>query len=1086
MAPPRHDRLAFAASLGLAALIVASGYAAVSYRDAIHWVDHTLEVQRAASEWNIGLLEAEVSARDYVLSGLPSVPAPYQAALVLERTRAAMTRVLVSDNPLQIQNVEAADRDAREAVDTFAELVTLSSAGHRDEALALVTAGRSRQRVEAFGADVQRIDEEEDRLLAERRPRSSLLAPLTFGGGALLAFTSVALLASSWKLQRRRTELSERLIREARQRLETLSDVASALATVRSRSQVAAVVVDRGMRAAGADTCTLYMLDDTGTVLELIGERGVAPEVVEKIRRITETAGSPGTFATLRSGRALWAENDRDYAAIFPGLAATKAQGRRARAFWSMPLVVEGRPVGLLGMGFYQPRTFAPEEKTFIETFTQQCAQALVRAAYLEGEDEAQMRFATTLRSIGDGVIATDPEGLVTFMNVVAEQLTGWSGNEARGRQLDEVFPIFSEQTGEIAESPVAKVLREGTVVGLANHTVLRPRQGAKIPIHDSAAPIRDASDRLFGVVLVFRDATAEKHEQAQREFLARAGEALVSSLDYRAILGTVARFAVPELADWCAIAIKEPGDDASQQVAVAHVDPGKVAFARELGERYPPDPRASTGVPEVIRTGKSELYTEIPAAVLEAGARDAEHLRMIRELRLESAMVVPLRGRAGTLGAMTFVFADSGRRYTEADLAFAEDFARRAAMAIENARTMSEVETGREREHALRREAEVANRAKDEFLATVSHELRTPLNAILGWTVTLRSRKPDPEFDRPLAIVERNARAQAKLIEDVLDVSRIISGKLSLNLGPTNVAEAIQASVETVTPAADAKDIALSVDVEDGPLTISADGERLQQVVWNLLTNAVKFTPKGGKVSVSGSRESSDIVIRVSDSGEGMRPEVLPVVFEPFQQADASTTRRHGGLGLGLAIVKHLVTAHGGTIQVSSDGVGKGATFVVRLPARLVVPAVGSPVTRTGERPVPRLDGLRLLVVDDEDDARMLVGAVLSEQGAEVHMVSSAAEALAKLPLFKPDVVVSDIAMPQTDGYSLIRKIRALPPELGGRTPAVALTAYARSEDARLAYAAGFQMHVAKPIEPVELAMVVANLGGRSLDPPA
>jgi PAS domain S-box-containing protein len=832
MAPPRHDRLALAASLGLAALIVASGYAAVSYRDAIRWIDHTLEVQRAASEWNIGLLEADVGARDYVLSGLPSVPAPFQAALVLERARAATTRVLVSDNPAQIQNVEAADRDALAAVDTLRELVTLAKAGHRDEALALVAAGRSRQRLDAFSADVQRIDEAEDRLLAERRPRSSLLAPLTFGGGALLAFTSVALLASSWKLQRRRTELSERLIREARQRLETLSDVASALAAVRSRSQVAAVVVDRGMRATGADTCTLYMLDDTGAVLELIGERGVAPEVVQKIRRITETAGSPETFATLRSGRALWAENDSDYAAIFPGLAATKAQGRRARAFWSMPLVVEGRPVGLLGMGFYDSRTFAPEEKTFIETFTQQCAQALVRAAHLEREDEAQMRFATTLRSIGDGVIATDPQGVVTFMNVVAEQLTGWSGSEARGRRLDEVFAIFSEQTGEIAESPVTKVLREGTVVGLANHTVLRARQGARLPIHDSAAPIRDASDRLFGVVLVFRDATAEKHEQAQRDFLARAGEALVSSLDYRAILGTVARFAVPELADWCAIAIKEPGDAASQQVAVAHVDPGKVAFARELGERYPPDPGARTGVPEVIRTGKSELYTEIPAAVLEAGARDAEHLRMIRELRLESAMVVPLRGRAGTLGAMTFVFADSGRRYTEADLAFAEDFARRAALAIENARTMSEVEDGRAREHALRREAEVANRAKDEFLATVSHELRTPLNAILGWTVTLRSRKPDAEFDRPLAIVERNARAQAKLIEDVLDVSRIISGKLALSLGPTNVAEAIQASVETVTPAADAKEIALSVDVENGPLTISADAERLQQVV--------------------------------------------------------------------------------------------------------------------------------------------------------------------------------------------------------------------------------------------------------------
>jgi CheY-like chemotaxis protein len=339
--------------------------------------------------------------------------------------------------------------------------------------------------------------------------------------------------------------------------------------------------------------------------------------------------------------------------------------------------------------------------------------------------------------------------------------------------------------------------------------------------------------------------------------------------------------------------------------------------------------------------------------------------------------------------------------------------------------------------------------------------------------------------------VIERNARAQAKLIEDVLDVSRIVSGKLALALGPTNVADVISAAVETVTPAAEAKDIDIAVDVAGDPLTITADADRVQQIVWNLLSNAVKFTPKGGRVSLSAERQGSDIRIVVRDTGEGIRPEILPLIFEPFRQADVSTTRRHGGLGLGLAIVRQLVAAHGGTVKAESDGQNRGTTFTVRLPAKSLVAAVGKGARSTSSMEpnaalksgVPRLDGLRIVVVDDEEDALVLVGETLRERGAEVYCVASPAEAVDRVSDVRPDVIVSDIGMPQMDGYSLIRKIRALPGELGGRTPAVALTAYARSEDAQRAFAAGFQMHVAKPVEPVELATVVANLGGRSLE---
>jgi signal transduction histidine kinase len=438
----------------------------------------------------------------------------------------------------------------------------------------------------------------------------------------------------------------------------------------------------------------------------------------------------------------------------------------------------------------------------------------------------------------------------------------------------------------------------------------------------------------------------------------------------------------------------------------------------------------------------------------------------------------------------MTFVYAESGRRYTRDDLEFAQNFADRAGLAIENAIALRETEEAHIEERRLRGQSELASRAKDEFLAMVSHELRTPLNAILGWTVILRRRNPAVEIDRGLSVIERNARTQAKLIEDVLDISRIISGKLLLSLGPTNIADAVSSAVETVTPAAEGKGIAIQVEPVEPSLVITADPNRVQQIMWNLLSNAVKFTPKGGKVMVRAVREGSEVRLCVKDSGEGIRREVLPLIFEPFHQADASTTRRHGGLGLGLAIVRQLVSAHGGTVNAESEGPGQGASFVVRLPARSAVPAVIRAVPAAtksqvdtlavaGAQGAPRLAGLRLLIVDDERDALMLVGEVLREQGAEVHLADSAADALDRLAAVQPDVIVSDIGMPETDGYALIRRIRALPESLGGSTPAIALTAYARAEDAQRALAAGFQMFVPKPVEPSELVGVVADLGG-------
>jgi len=391
------------------------------------------------------------------------------------------------------------------------------------------------------------------------------------------------------------------------------------------------------------------------------------------------------------------------------------------------------------------------------------------------------------------------------------------------------------------------------------------------------------------------------------------------------------------------------------------------------------------------------------------------------------------------------------------------------------------------DKEQKAREEAEAANRAKDEFLATVSHELRAPLNAMLGWAQILRTtRVDDATLAHAIEIIERSARTQSRLIEDLLDTARIVSGKLRLDIQPVDLTSLIENAVEVLRPAAEAKRIEIKVTLNAGREVITGDPDRLQQIVWNLLSNAIKFTPKDGHVEVRLERADPHARITVTDTGRGISPEYLPFIFDRFLQADGSSTRRHTGLGLGLSLVRHLVELHGGTVYAKSPGEGLGASFVIDLPMRAVLPRVseGEPAT-FGAASVwgaPSLEGVWALVVDDEADARELVATLLEQCGASVSAVASAQEALAALSneqQKRPDIVISDVSMPEVDGYDLIRRIRELPPEEGGRTPAVALTAYGRSIDRIRALSAGFQMHMPKPVEPAELATVVASLTG-------
>ncbi len=379
--------------------------------------------------------------------------------------------------------------------------------------------------------------------------------------------------------------------------------------------------------------------------------------------------------------------------------------------------------------------------------------------------------------------------------------------------------------------------------------------------------------------------------------------------------------------------------------------------------------------------------------------------------------------------------------------------------------------------------EAESANRIKDEFLATLSHELRTPLTSLLGWSSVLReARRDEKVLAQGLEAIDRNARVQAQLIDDLLDVSRIVSGKLNLDVRPLDIASVVRAAINVVRPASDAKGISLDYSAEPGLGAISADSARLQQIIWNLLSNAVKFTPHGGKIFVRVDRDGTNARVTVTDTGQGVEPEFLPRVFDRFRQADSSTTRSFGGLGLGLAIVRHLVELHGGTVSAHSDGTNRGATFSATFPL-LADRAQPVAVAHNGEMPalpLRSLDGLRVLLVDDEPEARQIISTVITRTGAEVEACTSASEALSKIEEWKPDVILSDIAMPDEDGYSFIGKVRSLPRDKGGETPAAALTAYARDVDRRQALSAGYQMHIAKPIGASQLVTMIARLAGR------
>lgn len=560
------------------------------------------------------------------------------------------------------------------------------------------------------------------------------------------------------------------------------------------------------------------------------------------------------------------------------------------------------------------------------------------------------------------------------------------------------------------------------------------------------------------------------ERERRKSEFLARTAIELTSRLEVESTLARLAELLVPTIVDQTSIWTVDSRDEL-RRIAVAPRSTVEAA-PRTFGANHAAL-RRDHPLYQVYLAGQSRRFDDF----LDWAKRESDpsYAAALERVGMTTALLVPIRTSTRTLGVISVGMATSGRTFDDEAVAMLEAIGRQAGLALENARLFED-------SARLRELAEQASVAKDQFLARVSHDLRNPLASILGWSSVLLADPGDPlQVARGLEVIDRNAKAQARLVEDLLDLSRIVVGKLRIELAPVMVPAAVEAALEATRFAAQAKDIRVSVDVEPDVGVVAADPDRLQQVMWNLLSNAVKYTPAGGHVSVRVRRESNRVVLTVSDDGRGLEPELLPHVFETFHQARDGG--RSGGLGLGLAIVRHIVELHGGTVHVASAGLGKGSCFTVVLPIRAALRAIESDADQKGRHASPRLlDGLHVLVVDDEEDAVALLAAVLQEAGATVDSARSGLQALEAIDRRRPDAVVSDLEMPELDGYGLIRELRAR--EATSTLPVVALTAYALPQDRARALTAGFTAHAAKPVEPTELAFVLASSVGRSLLP--
>ncbi|WP_225895775.1 response regulator [Dendronalium phyllosphericum] len=702
---------------------------------------------------------------------------------------------------------------------------------------------------------------------------------------------------------------------------------------------------------------------------------------------------------------------------------------------------------------------------------------ALERAAVRQKAVNLEVRFQTLLNRLNVGIYRATVDGSLLECNPAFLRLIGLGTlPEEQASRLIELYfqpedyaQLINQlrENGEVRDREMQLRRADGNLTWVRVSKTFTKING--ITIIDGL--IEDISDRkqveLEREQLLSREQAARMEAEAEKQnysLLSEASRLLVSSLDYRATLAKLANLVVPTLADCCFVDVALTNLTIFEEPVIAAATPDIEALVLLLRRHYFASDNTDFGIRKVLRTLEPELVTDVPNTLLPAISQDAELVRLMRQINLQSYIIVPLVVRDRKLGAITWLTTEPNHRYSTTNLAMAQALAQRAATAIDNAQ--------------LYQQSLDANRIKDEFLAVLSHEIRTPLNPILGWAKLLRSKKLDENKTAfALETIERNAKLQTKLIEDLLDISRILRGKLNLNVCPIDLATIIRAAMETVRLSAEAKSIQINSELDSVVCQVFGDPGRLQQVIWNLLSNAIKFTPEGGRVEIYLEQVESQAQILVRDTGKGINPDFLPYVFDTFRQADSATTRKFGGLGLGLAIVRYLIEMHGGTVLAESSGEGQGATFIINLPMLLTELQVSNKDSEATTASASVFEDLQILVVDDDPDSLELVTFILEQYGATVTAVSSAKEVLAAIAKSKPDLLVSDVGMPEMDGYMLLRQIRSLSAAQGGEIRAIALTAYASEGDEQQALSVGFQAHIAKPIDPVQLVATITNI---------
>jgi len=1014
------------------------------------------------------------------------------------------------------------------------------------------------------------------------------------------------------EVERLRLLAAERSAREQAERtadrLTRLQELTAQLSAARSPEEVMSVAVEHIMASVGANVAMVGLPVAGQDVMRTVTYNGLSRQVARDFQLMPLDAPLP-VPATYRTGQPEWLESPDALAARYPNLLQGMREQTQARSLASMPMVVEGRVIGVLALCFPEPRAFSGEDREFLLVLARHCALAMERSRLL-AEVEAQRSRLEELVMRAPAVMSVTrgPEHRFVLCNpryrhlLGGRDVTGLTAREAmpglEGQGvldiLDRVFStgepfVGKELPGRLGASAVDvttaesyfdfvyQPLRdaEGRVEGiasfafevtdqvLARRTVeellrdmarseerfrafltatseiiwdmpprgefdsdqpgwraftgqtreqllgwgwleavhpedreamarewhqavaastpfqgevrLRRHEGVYRHMQVRAVPVLELDGAVREWVGIHRDITRqredeterarllkrEQHHRAQLQGLAQASLAIGQAPSLDQALRVITEQARELIGAHQAVTSLTTGEDWAQAIHTISLS-DKYAAWREYSA-----PVDGSGIyAQVCQSNQPARMTQ---AELEAhpawrgfGAHAGRHPPM------RGWLAVPMVGRNGrNLGLIQLSDRHEGD-FTAEDEAILVQLARLAAVAIENARLMAE--------------SQAANRAKDEFLAVMSHELRTPLTAVLGWTQMLRNQKDNAAIrEKGLEVIERNARSLAQLIEDVLDVSRILTGKLTLHRKAVELATVVQAAVEVVRPRAEQKRVALAVVVGPGAGQVTGDPGRLQQVFWNLLANAVKFTPEGGAVEVRLERGETEWRVRVKDTGQGIHADALPHLFERFWQADGSSTREHGGLGLGLAIVRHLVELHGGAVEAESAGLGQGATFTVRLPVPAVLPDAERAASAEGTaRSTSRLDGVRVLLVEDAEDARELIALLLRERGAEVRTAISGREAMERLAEVLPDVLISDIGLPGEDGHAVLKRVREWAEAKGEWIPAIALTAYAGAEDARRAYRAGFQVHMAKPLEAEALVESVAKLAAR------